>query len=187
MSKKLLKLKDLVPDDANFNKGSEFGNGLIEKSLSKFGAGRSILIDKNNRIIAGNKTIENAAGIGLENVIVVETDGKEIVAVKRTDVDLNTKKGREMALADNATAKANIEWDIEELGKWADDIPVGDWGVDGFESAYSEAGAPLIEETIQPVSYAHFLISVDINQVDRVLPLIQQIKNLGCEVESNVN
>lgn len=186
MSKKLLKLKDLVPDDANFNKGSEFGNGLIEKSLSKFGAGRSILIDKNNRIIAGNKTIENAASIGLENVIVVETDGKEIVAVKRTDVDLNTKKGREMALADNATAKANIEWDVDNLSDWVNEIPVEEWGVDGFEKLAEEHSA-LVEESIQPVSYAHFLISVDINQVDRVLPLIQQIKNLGCEVESNVN
>ena len=38
-----LKLSDLTPDDKNYNKGSEFGNSLIEKSLRKFGAGRSIL------------------------------------------------------------------------------------------------------------------------------------------------
>jgi hypothetical protein len=42
----------------------------------------------------------------LEDVIVVETTGNQIVAVKRTDIDLDSKKGREMALADNATAKA---------------------------------------------------------------------------------
>jgi hypothetical protein len=52
---KTLKIKDLIPDDKNFNKGTEFGNSLIEKSFRKFGAGRSILLDKNNRIIAGNK------------------------------------------------------------------------------------------------------------------------------------
>ena len=90
-----LKISDLTPDDKNYNKGSEFGNSLIEKSLRKFGAGRSILIDKNNRIIAGNKTIENAASIGLDDIIVVETTGNQIVAVKRMDIDIDSKKGRE--------------------------------------------------------------------------------------------
>ena len=82
------KIENLVPDDLNANKGTEYGQHLIENSLRKFGAGRSILIDRNNRIIAGNKTIENAANIGLDNVIVVETDGNQIVAVKRKDIDL---------------------------------------------------------------------------------------------------
>src|SRR5690349_8997062 len=114
---KQAKIKDLIPDDANFNTGTEYGNALIDKSLSKFGAGRSILLDKNNRIIAGNKTVENAAANGFENVIVVETTGEQIVAVKRTDIDLDTKRGREMALADNATAKANIAFDFPTLIK----------------------------------------------------------------------
>lgn len=70
------KIKDLIPDDKNYNTGNEFGNSLIEKSLRNLGAGRSILIDKNNRIIAGNKTIENAVAIGLEDMQIVESDGK---------------------------------------------------------------------------------------------------------------
>ena len=69
------KLSDLIPDDKNFNKGTEFGQHLIEKSLRENGAGRSILLDKNNRIIAGNKTTENAANIDMDDVIIVETDG----------------------------------------------------------------------------------------------------------------
>ncbi len=55
------KIDELIPDGKNANKGTEYGQSLIEKSLRKFGAGRSILIDKNNKIIAGNKTVENAA------------------------------------------------------------------------------------------------------------------------------
>ena len=88
-------IAQLVPDDVNFNKGTQFGQSLIEKSLRQFGAGRSILLDKNNRIIAGNKTVENAGQIGLEKVLIVETTGEEIVAVKRTDIDLDTREGRE--------------------------------------------------------------------------------------------
>ena len=114
------KIHDLIPDDNNFNEGTQYGQHLIEESLRKFGAGRSVLIDKNNRIIAGNKTIENAAAIGLEDVIVVETTGDKIVAVKRTDVDLDSKEGREMALADNATGMANLKLDYDALEREAE-------------------------------------------------------------------
>lgn len=128
----IIDISELIPDDENANKGSEFGNALIEKSLRKFGAGRSILLDKNNKIVAGNKTIENAASIGLNDVIIVETDGTKLVAVKRNDIDLNTKEGREMALADNASAKASITWDdevIEQLNEKFE-IDTKGWGVE---------------------------------------------------------
>ena len=58
---KKTKIEDLIPDDLNFNKGTQFGQSMIEKSLRTFGAGRSILLDKNNKIIAGNKTTEGFA------------------------------------------------------------------------------------------------------------------------------
>jgi len=45
-------IKDLIFDDKNFNTGSPFGEGLIDKSFEKFGAGRSILIDKTCEITA---------------------------------------------------------------------------------------------------------------------------------------
>lgn len=129
---KQAKIADLVPDDLNMNKGCEFGQRLVENSIRQFGAGRSILLDKNNRIIAGNKFTENAADVGLEKVIIVETTGDEIVAVKRTDVDLDSAFGREMAAADNATAKADIVWDVEVIQeveeKW--NIDVEKWGID---------------------------------------------------------
>jgi len=138
-------VKDLIHDDKNFNKGSEFGNSLIEKSFRKFGAGRSILLDKNNRIIAGNKSVENAAAIGLENVQIVESDGKRIIAVKRTDIDLDTPEGREMALADNATAKANIVFDAEVVEAVLGEAVCQEWGIElpeeKFEATQDEFDA----------------------------------------------
>ena len=131
MATKEVKISDLRFDDKNFNKHTEFGMSLIEKSLRKNGAGRSILIDKNNRIIGGNGVVENAGQIGMEDVIVVETDGTKLVAVKRTDVDLDTQQGREMALADNATAAADLSWDVDALAEVESelDIDAGEWGV----------------------------------------------------------
>lgn len=140
------KLSDLTPDDKNFNIGSEYGNHLLGKSLSKLGAGRSILIDKNNRIISGNKTVENAAAIGMEDVIVVESDGKKLIAVKRTDIDLDSPEGREMALADNAVAKANIVFDAELTEAVVTPAVMEEWGIETNKKIEAEddnfEGAP---------------------------------------------
>ena len=133
-----IKISDLTPDDKNYNKGTQFGNSLIEKSLRKFGAGRSILLDKNNRIIAGNKTIENAYTIGLEDVLIVETTGNQIVAVKRMDIDLDSKIGRELALADNASAKANIDWDLENIAEDWTAEQSNEWGIDNANFVSSD-------------------------------------------------
>lgn len=129
---KHIKISDLTPDNRNNNKGTQFGQHLVEKSIRQFGAGRSILIDKNGRIIAGNKMIENAGALGFEDVIVVPSDGTKIVAVQRTDVDLDTKIGREMAFADNATAKEDIEFDQDVVESLAEefDFDPHDWGQD---------------------------------------------------------
>jgi len=129
---KKAKLKDLIQDDRNLNKGTERGQQLIEKSLREFGAGRSLLLDKNNRIIAGNKTHRNAEAIGMDDVIIVETDGTKLVAVKRTDVDLDSKQGREMALADNATVKVDLDWDTDMMKDVSGDfgIDMNDWDVE---------------------------------------------------------
>ena len=134
------KLDALVPDNRNFNKGTEFGGHLIEKSLREFGIGRGIVVDKNNRIIAGNKTTENCADIGLDKVVIVETTGDTLVVTKRTDIDIDSPKGREMALADNATAVANIEWDKPVMMETAEllDIELSDWGIHFAEPANNE-------------------------------------------------
>lgn len=130
-----VKITDLVFDNKNYNKGNSFGEGLIEKSFAKHGAGRSILLDKNNRIIAGNKSTQKFAESGGQNVMIVEVTGDTLVAVKRTDVDLDSKKGRELALADNATAKANITWDMELVNEDWTTEEQKEWGLDfgGFE------------------------------------------------------
>lgn len=131
------KIADLIQDDRNLNKGTEEGRRLIEKSLRKFGAGRSVLIDKNNRIIAGNKTHENAEAIGMDDVIIVETDGTKLVAVKRTDIDLDSAEGREMALADNATVKVDLIWDTDQMDSVAEDygIDLDEWNVDDEQTS----------------------------------------------------
>ena len=123
-------IKDLRFDDKNFNKHTEFGMSLLEKSLNQFGAGRSVLVDKDNNIIAGNGIVEAAQNAGITKTRVIETDGTELVVVKRKDVELNSRQGREMALADNATAAVDLDWDDEAIKSEFTEEETKGWGVD---------------------------------------------------------
>lgn len=148
-------IKDLKFDDKNFNKHTEYGMNLLEKSLRENGAGRSILLDKDNNIIAGNGIVEAAGQIGLEKVKIVEAMGDEIIAVKRTDISLNSHKGREMALADNATAAVDLDWDDEAIKSEFTEEETNGWGVDidwGDVEEIEENEAPEVDEGVEPDS-----------------------------------
>lgn len=120
-AKVIRRVRDLLPDDRNANKGTERGAALLEKSLQQFGAGRSVLVDRDGRVIAGNKTLEGAAALGIDDVVVVQTDGKKLVVVQRLDLDLQKdRRARELAIADNRTNQINLDWDaavLRDLGK----------------------------------------------------------------------
>jgi len=109
-------ITDLKPDTKNANKGTQRGRGMVEASLREVGAGRSILIDKDGRVIAGNKTLEAAVDIGLP-LRIVETDGTELVAVQRNDLDLSDDTGpaRKLAYYDNRASEVGLAWDAEQL------------------------------------------------------------------------
>lgn len=139
--KETIDINELVQDDHNFNRGTERGQELIVKSFKEFGAGRSVLVDKNNRLIGGNKAQLGAIEAGITKARIVETTGDELVVVKRTDIDLDTEKGRQMAMADNATQQANLEWNEDEINaareQWG--VTPEDWDV----KAEQGGGIPL--------------------------------------------
>jgi DNA modification methylase/sporulation protein YlmC with PRC-barrel domain len=110
-----MKLTQLTPDARNANKGTVRGRKLVRESLERYGAGRSILIDKSGNVIAGNKTLEGAKAVGLKDVQIVKSDGSRLVAVQRTDLDINDKAARELAIADNRASEVGLEWDADVL------------------------------------------------------------------------
>lgn len=113
-------VRDLTPDPRNANRGTERGAGMLEASLREYGAGRSILVDRNGVVVAGNKTLEAAASIGLDDVVVVPTDGSKLVIVQRTDLDLSADpRAKALAVADNRVAEVSLDWDAAVLGELA--------------------------------------------------------------------
>lgn len=119
---------------------------MIEDSLRSYGAGRSILVDKNLRIIAGNKTAENAGSIGIDDVIIVQTDGTKLVAVQRMDLDLETDKAaKELAVADNRAGQVSLEWDGGVLKDLDIDLSKF-WTEEELKGVFAEVVAPLLTD-----------------------------------------
>ena len=129
----VVSIDDLVQDDHNFNKGNEQGAQLLERSFRECGAGRSVLIDKDNRLVGGNKAQKGFKAAGKKRVVIVDSDADTLVAVRRKDVSLDSAEGRKMAYLDNLTTQVNLTWDETELQAVQADVEgfdIADFGFD---------------------------------------------------------
>lgn len=106
-------MEEIKFDKRNYRKHDKKNKSLIKKSLEKFGAGRSIVVDAEGEIIGGNGVYEQAQKLGLKTKI-VETDGSELVVVKRTDLKTDDEKRKALAVMDNSTSDTS-EFDLELL------------------------------------------------------------------------
>ncbi len=119
----ITELTTFEQDTANANDGTARGNAVIELSLRECGAGRSLVADAGNRLIGGNKTHQQAEYAGIKEAIVVETDGRRLVVVKRTDLDLaNDPRARQLAYLDNRAQELNLAWNPNQV---AADVTAG--------------------------------------------------------------
>ncbi|MEG2856807.1 SAM-dependent methyltransferase [Bacteroides sp.] len=149
--------EDIKFDPRNYRLHGDANKRLINKSLDECGAGRSILVDRDNVIIAGNGVFEQAKQLGL-NVRVIESDGKELVVVKRTDIASTDEKRKLLAFADNQTSDksefdlALIEEDFERdiLDDW--ELEIGDIELDEVDSVKGRTGVLKERFIIPPFS-----------------------------------
>lgn len=115
-------------DQRNYRKHNDKNKNLINKSLKECGAGRSIVIDNEGEIIAGNGIYEQAQKLGIKTKI-IETDGSELVVVKRTDLATDDEKRKQLAVMDNSTSDSS-EFDIELLSEDFEVDTLNDWGIE---------------------------------------------------------
>ena len=150
----VVSIDDLIQDDHNFNKGNEQGAQLLERSFRECGAGRSVLIDKDNRLVGGNKAQKGFKAAGKKKVIIVDSDADTLVAVRRKDVSLDSAEGRKMAYLDNLTTQVNLTWDQTELEEVQADVEgfdIADFGFDlGFPTADPDEADKVTEDDFDP-------------------------------------
>lgn len=119
------KLSTLKPDPKNVRRHGDKNLGAIKASLARFGQKRPLLIDKRGVIIAGNGTFEAARQLGMKELWCVVSD-------------LDAKKAREYAVADNRTAEL-ATWEFDDLVAQLKATPADVLDAIGFERAELEA------------------------------------------------
>lgn len=134
-------------DSSNANLGTSRGKTLLAESLREVGAGRSILVDKAGRVIAGNKTLAAWQEIGTD-VEVVHTDGQKLVVVQRDDLDLDDPQGlaRKLAYYDNRVNELDLQWDAAQI---LQDLDAGVdlstlWDKDELDALIADVSTPIV-------------------------------------------
>jgi predicted RNA methylase len=108
-----------TPDPNNINKHTQRGGGLLENSLRKRGAFRSIASagkDAEKPVVyAGNYTLEKAIDAGFTEVINVHVTGNQLVNVVRDDLAPGSAEAIALGLEDNEIGRASYNPDLDIL------------------------------------------------------------------------
>ena len=179
-------INDLKQDHKNARKRTDRSAKLIAESLERYGAARSIVIDEDNRILAGNGTIAGAKAAGIKNVRIIETDGDEIIAVKRTGLSEHDKVG--LALADNRTSDLS-DWDAEMLHRLSEEQDISPWfdendlaELGGEEVEALDEMPELSDAEKEPFQQMSFTLHDE--QVEVVKEAIEKAKTMGDFVDT---
>lgn len=105
-------IAELKRDPKNARKHTRRNIDMLVGSLQEVGAARSIVIDEDDMILAGHGVIEAAGLAGIKRLRVIEADGNEIIAVRRSGLTQTQK--RKLSLYDNRVAEL-ADWDPEIL------------------------------------------------------------------------
>lgn len=147
--------QNIKPDKRNYRKHSTENQEMIKNSLLDNGAGRSILLDNENEIIAGNETFNQAQQLGIP-VKIIETDGKELIALKRTDLSTDDEARKQLAIVDNLASDKSAF----DFGLLTEDFEIDflkDVGFDDFDLGIGEAKEPEIDPNIIQEKYETYL------------------------------
>lgn len=128
-------LSTLSADPHNINRHTERGHKLVEQSIRKRGVARPGFAahdkDGNLVMLGGNlSSLEVPAGIGLDEAVLVYTDGTRPIVHVRTDLDAGSDEARLLALEDNVSGVQSYDPDITELAELVE--------IEGFDEIISE-------------------------------------------------
>jgi ParB-like chromosome segregation protein Spo0J len=115
-------IEDLIPDPGNPRKHGRAQISAIAKSIEAFGFNAPILVDKNNKIVAGHGRYEAAMLLGLERVPVIlldhltETQAKAYLLSDNKLTDRSTWDDNKLAIQLKELSDLVLDFDIEAIG-----------------------------------------------------------------------
>ncbi len=134
-------LDSLLPDPRNARRHTDRNLATITNALREVGAARSVVVDEHGIILAGNATVTAASAAGIDRVRIVDADGSQLIAVRRSG--LSDAQKRRLALFDNRAAEL-AEWDPAVLATLDDTDLAGLWDDEELAAllALDESAAP---------------------------------------------
>jgi hypothetical protein len=103
---------DLKPDRQNRRLHTKRNLEMLADGLRRVRAARSIVIDEDNVVLAGNGVAEAASQAGITKVRIIDSDGSELIAVRRSG--LSPEEKRQLAMFDNRAPEFS-EWDPNQI------------------------------------------------------------------------
>jgi DNA modification methylase len=114
-----LELTELTQDPNNARRHSERNVTMISDAIADIGAARSIVIDEQATVLAGNATVIAAARAGIRRVRVVDASADELIAVRRTGLTPDEKA--RLSIYDNRAAEL-ATWDPATIVRLQDQL-----------------------------------------------------------------
>lgn len=184
-------ISEFTPDPQNARKHNPRNVGMIEKSLQTVGSGRSIVVDAEGTILAGNATIEAAAQAGIEDVIVIPTYGDKILVHQRLDIKPGDQRGVELALYDNRASDLSA-WDTDMLAQ----LRAGTNGID-MDGLFTEGewsdlfGAPRPDreplDSSSKIGGLEYRVVVECKDEEAQSALIYELEGRGFTVKALIS
>ena len=171
-----ISVKDLKPYAKNTKKHDKTQIANVAESIKQYGFVQPIVVDKDNSIVIGHCRYEAAKKLKLETVPCVCVD------------ELTDEQIKALRIVDNKSNES--PWDMEFLADELAEIDMNEFDFDFGINAVDENDIPDVEEKeLKPYKKVHYLITLDINENDKVIDLIKQIESVGggVEVDSTLN
>jgi hypothetical protein len=133
---------DLIPDPHNPRKHGRAQIGAIAISIESFGFNAPILVDRNNKIVAGHGRYEAAQLLGIDKVPVIlldhltPTQAKAYVLADNKLTDRSTWDEPKLAIQLKELSDLALDFDIEAIGFEPPEI---DLRIQSLDSALEEA------------------------------------------------
>ena len=158
-----------TPDQNNLNKHTQKGGGLLENSLRKRGAFRSIASagkDVETPVVyAGNYTLEKAIDAGFTEVVNVHVTGNQLVNVVRDDIAPGSAEAIALGIEDNEVGKQSYNPDIDLLAQLA--------AADGGILAETRKQDKMFNDLLQGMGLKSNAVDVE-PQIDRAAELLEK-------------
>ena len=170
-----MSVKELKPYAKNTKKHDKTQIANVAESIKQYGFVQPIVVDKDDNIVIGHCRYEAAKKLKLETVPCVCVD------------ELTDEQVKALRIVDNKSNES--PWDMDFLADELAEIDMNGFDFDFGINAVDENDIPDVEEKeLKPYKKVHYLITLDINENDKVIDLIKRIENVeGVEVDSTLN